>query len=165
MKKAFLMSVVSFFLIQCSEDKKIEPKVVTHHFSSEDEGEAHKSAAVFAHMVGDSLKKYFPAQVNNITVDLFIKEGIFNFVWECHLDPSTEKEADYYFDREGALFSGRTLCEAYQRVDRDLRKNEKALTLIEQLGRDRGRYFFKTIQRRSEGSFWCLKEFFCIAPK
>lgn len=165
MKKIFFL-----LLLVHSYASKSQIKHVSYSFSSSSGKEAHLSANTFVKMVHDSLIHYFPSRVNDISVLISNRKGVFTFSWNCYLYSCKNNEADYHFDRRGTLLSGKTLDEARKNVESELAKSRKIINMINGFKNKYGSYAmpkkFDIETFTKEGPrYWYLREFFCVASK
>ena len=124
----------------------------------------------FAKQVGDRLKALYPSRVLDPRVDLKVykRDGqqMFRIVWSCRIVPATEKDADWLFDRRGALKPGSTIELAHAAVDKDIKDTGKADELRRMPS---GRAPASFVRESRSGSmaegYWLIREYFGTAPK
>ena len=135
-------------------------------FNSPDPNRAHSSANEFAGEVGRLLKVHYPSKVlePRVKIEQAVKNGkqVFRFVWTCRIVKTSAKEADYFFDRRGTLWHGRTLEEAKEFVDRE---NDKKSRLVFRDGNWNKPAHASHSSFTASGEWWYVQEIFLTAPK
>jgi hypothetical protein len=160
-----LFIVLLVFLYGCNNSMKVE-----YTFLSPNPSEAHLSANTFAAMVGEKLKQRYPSKVINLNV-IVTKDGDnFQFHWECEIIQTSIDSAQYYFDRRGTFLSARSKDKAFDLVEQELIQSKKVQQMIEKFKDIYGNYslpyqYIITVYTQDKNQYWCLREFFCTAPK
>ncbi|MBP5993553.1 MAG: hypothetical protein KA731_01455 [Candidatus Moranbacteria bacterium] len=139
-------------------------------FASANAAEAHLSANAFARAVGNALKSQYPSQVLDPKVSLqtFRRDGrtMYQLTWSCRIVKANAARADYRFDRRGAMMSGATALQASQKAAAEIQVSKK----VEELRRlPRGKIPQSFIGTSCSGSeteakYWCITEYFAVAP-
>ncbi len=140
-------------------------------FEHVDGNEAHKSGNRFSKRVGDILKEQHPCRVENPSVRIEVSEQKFKFVWNCNFVKCEEKDADFYFDRRGLLWSGDTPEIAHNNVEAKLKETGQVQEMIDAFRAKYGNhrmpdsFVSESISGPVNGRYWCVREFFCTAKK
>jgi hypothetical protein len=159
------------------EQKEQPAKHIEYEVVSFSGSEAHKSGNDFANKVGgvlqENLKNGQPSKVINPTVKISVKningKAEFKFSWHCDIKSCEAKDADQHFDRRGTLLSGRTLEEAKQKVEAELRSSDKVNKMMRGFDRTYGghkmpySFVSESSSQEADGTWWYIKEFFCTA--
>lgn len=146
---------------------------------SSDPMKAYESAKIFVEQVEQLLKNNYPSRVEDPTVKLKIysRNGkiIYQFTWSCQVTACEKSEADWYFDRRGTMLSGKSMFEAFRKVEKDLAQTGKirklkarydSPTLFGGCGGHRmPDSFVSTCYAHDDKAWWCVREFFITAPK
>ncbi len=141
---------------------------------SRDPVQGHLSANEFARQVGEQLKVHFPSKVIDPQVELRIyrKNGVryFEHRWSCRIVPATDSQADFFFDRRGALSSGSTLEEAKAAVKKEIESSGKVQLLIDSFEKTYGNHlmpqsFVSFSYSKDKEQFWVINEYFITARR
>jgi hypothetical protein len=134
---------------------------------------AHMSANTFARLIGDRLKSSYPAKVLDPSVHLRVfrdKDGArrYRLIWSCRIVPVSKGETpDWYFDRRGAMMSGKTPDEALAKADAEIKHSGKIANMRKRLPRGTipPTFVRTSFSGSSEEGYWAIIEIFIVAPK
>ncbi len=175
MKFSMLFLVLFLGFVEVSAQQKLEkvgPDRYELRFASLSPAGAHLSANDFAREVGNLLKEQYPAKVLEPKVSLSIGtswgEVSYQFSWSCRIVKTTPEKADYYFDRRGTMGYAKTLKEAQFQVDAEIVRSGKVHRLQQTF--PRGIIYNTFVKKvfvysKQDNDWWCLKEYFLVAPK
>lgn len=132
-----------------------------------DPGTAHLVANEFAEAVGRKLKTSYPSRVVNPKAEMryIVAAGHpgFYLVYSCEIQPTTERLAEYYFDRRGTL-----LTDEDSAISETVRKTSEAMEQFKRLYGNAQPVGSSTATAQGRGRFnqtWYLQESFFTARK
>jgi len=178
-KLLFFFGFLCFLYAGCTQEKHItsplmkEGDMYTLVITSKSAWDAHMSVNTFANEVGKTLKSSFPAKI--IDPDVHVRvfrddtgKTRYRVSCSCRIVPSRHGETpDWYFDRRGALMSGKTPEKALSNADAEIARSGKIEDMRKRLPRGViPDTFIKTsFSGSSDEGYWAIKEYFIVAPK
>lgn len=113
MRTKLLLLLIFFLLAACGSPQR-SIQVIAYTADVESPQSGYASANKFAKMVGDALKEHYPSRVRECEVNLILATNTAStsYAWRCEIEPSSAKDADYYFDHRGNLASAKIPEEA-----------------------------------------------------
>ncbi|NTV22308.1 MAG: hypothetical protein HGB03_01930 [Candidatus Yonathbacteria bacterium] len=178
-KLLFLFGFLCFLYTGCAQEKDTaspltkEGDMYTLVITSKSAWDAHMSVNTFANEVGKTLKSSFPAKVMDPDVHVRVfrddtGKTHYRVSCSCRIVPARKGETpDCYFDRRGALISGKTPEKALTNADAEIRDSRKIEDMRRRFphGVIPDTFVRTSFSGSSHEGYWAIKEYFIVGPK
>jgi len=156
-KLLFLLVLCLNFLCSQSQIHVIKTKTSPNNNGDN----LHRIANDFSKEVGNKLKEFYPAKVENVSVKLTVINGMLNLTYSAQITKCSKKESQFYFDHRGGLSARNKISDAVSNSTQRAKKQKTDFIYILEKNYSDIKIVSKNIDKvKYLNSYWVICEFF-----